>query len=143
MKAYLKLAEVIAAASALAEIQAVPLPAKAAYRIARLIERLSREQRTWEQTQQRLLIEAGAERKGPRLHLPAPEKLQDESEADFKVRAEEFGERMRALQAQLEEVLAESVEIDLDPLPLDVLGEAKVKPADMLKLLPFVAEPPP
>lgn len=116
------------------------VPAKAAYRIGRLVAKLTAESTVAEEAQRKVFRDAGAELVDGQLVLALAPQAEGESDADFEARAAAHRERVRAVNEQIEGLMSDTVKIDYDPIPIDLFGEAALMPADCALADKFLKE---
>ena len=135
-----KLSAVLAANTALKKVGSVKLPAKAAWRVGRLIDKLGALERKWQEMQMRLLREHGGTEEGAGVSMRPPVREKDETEETFSARQADFAKQIKALQEAANEALDELEKIDYDPVPLSLFRDAEVEPNDMAALGAFVVD---
>lgn len=135
-----KLSEALAAHAALKKIGSVKLPAKTAWRVGRLIDKLGALERKWQEMQMRLLREHGGTEEGAGVSMRPPVREKDETEEAFSARQADFAKQIKALQEAANEALDEVEKIDYDPVPLSLFRDAEVEPNDMAALGTFVVD---
>lgn len=109
--------EVVGFAPALSRVMEIKLPAKAAYRLARIAAKLQPELKLFNDARIALFKELGD-----------PVEGQGDT---YQVTGEE---RQKQLANRLVELGAEPVVVDLEPLTVDMLGDTQVTPADLYVL---------
>lgn len=114
------LKDVVNAVAALERIGQEKLPAKAAWRVSRLLAKMQSEQRAYMKVREGKFKELGVTSDGQTYTVPP--------------------ENMKQLNDQLEAVLSEPVKIDYKPIPLGLFGEATLAPADLALVTPFITE---
>jgi len=120
--------------AALNNVGNLDLPVKISYWFARTAKELQREAEPFEE--QRLAL------------LKKYAKLNEEGNLAFvenkatKQREAEFAspENREAFEEKFEELVQEEVEIKMDPLSIETLGDIDIKPAVMVGLLPLLKE---
>jgi hypothetical protein len=118
----LKVSEAYLFLPSLQKVMRERLPAKAAYRLSRIAAKIDPELRLFEERRGKLAQEMG-------------EEVKDRPGA-FEVRGEE---NLKNFRAQLEELGSEEIKIDLEPLTVDMLGEAQLEAADLMALEKVIA----
>lgn len=117
----LTLREIAPMVNSLNAVMSLPLPARDSYRLgvaAKLIqERIS----IYEQARQNLVAKYG-------------EKL--EKEGIIRVKTENIDD----FNKEIESLLQESVEVNMNPIPISLLGDSKVNAIDMANLSPFFSD---
>lgn len=133
--------QIRAAYQALTRIgQSTLLPAKAAWRVARLLNKLRPVVATFEETQLNLFLSAGGVQTDRAVEIAAPVRG-DETDEAWAVRGKAHRDRVNKLNADLMELNKAEEDIDYDPLPLDVFGEdVHVSAIDFAELGPFLKE---
>lgn len=116
-----KLQDIINAAPALERIGESKLPAKAAWRVSRLLSKLLTEHRAYMKIRLDKFKEHGETKDAGQTYTVPVEK-------------------MPTLNAELEALLAEKVKVDYDPIPLALFGDAPLAPADLVAVEKFVCE---
>lgn len=116
------------------------IPAKASHRVSRLIVKLRSELRAFEEAQRKAFLAAGAVNEGGTLMMKAPERKDDESQADFDARVEAHKQAVNKLNEEINELLEQEVEIDYQPIPLSLFEDSKLKPNDLANAGPFISE---
>lgn len=118
-----KLKNVIAAEAPLSRVLSEKLPAKIAYRMSRLLSKVTSEVREFNATRERMVKQMGeADAANPTMFtIKDSEKLK------------EFAEGMN-------KILEEDVEIDRDPLDINEFGNAQLAASDLAALQDFITE---
>ena len=139
--------EVVEAFSALSSIGAEKLPAKAAYRVSKLISKLKSEVKDFEETKRKLFLDAGGVSENGGITLKEPVRRDDEPQADFDEREKAHKETINKLSADLDELLKEPTEIDYDAIPLSLFENekdpeksAQLRPVDLANAGSFIKE---
>lgn len=115
------LREVVEAYPVLEKVGQEKLPPKAAWRVARLLAKLRSEHRDYSKVRLEAFKKYGESEDGGQTYTVPLEKH-------------------AALNEELEQVLAENVKIDYEPIPLELFGESHLAPADLVVLERFVKE---
>ena len=128
-------------------IGSVVLPAKAAWRVSRLISKLKPVVRDFEETQRKLIIDAGGRESGGMIELKNDPKGKTESDADFKAREAAFLQQINDHTKAVEELTKEEVEVDYESIPLSLFENERepdkspaLKPMDLANAGPFIQE---
>lgn len=117
------------------------LVAKSAWRVSRMLGKLKPVVKDFEHTQLKLYRDAGGVQSGNGIVIEPPARDDDESETDYRARLDAHNQKMNSLIDQMQELGAEKVSIDYDPLPFSLLGdESKLSPNDLSALGPFITE---
>lgn len=111
-------AEVMNAMMAAQAIAQKPMPAKAAYWVARLIAKLEGEFKTI-QTQRNALIQKHAGEGRQMIDADDPERVQ-------------------AFIAEFQPILESEIEVNAEPLKIDVFGDCNLTASDIIQLGKFV-----
>lgn len=115
MSIRMKVGEMTNAYRALERIQGVPLPAKGAYWVGRLLNKLRDEFQTAEKVRSDLVVKYGAQMTDAQSYMVPPEKF-----AEFS--------------AEYEPIAQAEIDVDAQPLRLAVLGESLIPAMDMAAL---------
>lgn len=103
----------------------LPLPARDAYRLGIAAKQIQERVVVYEQTRQNLIKKYGET-------IETPQK-----ETVMRVKAEHID----AFTKELEPLLEETLEVNMEPISLDTVGDSKLNAIDMLNLAPFFCEP--
>lgn len=117
-----KLSEMLNASEALKKVAAISLPAKTSYRLMRLAKKFDSEIKTFDAKRFELLKKYGeetAEKKGYYQIKP---------------------ENVEVFSKEMEGVVSEEVELDYEPITLDMFGEAKLSAIELLNLDAFITQ---
>lgn len=127
----------------------VRLPARAAYRVSRLLAKMTSQLRSYDESQVKLIVDAGGARTPMGAALNPPEKIDGESVSEFQKRLQEDARRRVELTEQLRALGLEVVKIDYDPIPLSFFDDDPNSPPekrrvyssnDFADLGPFISE---
>ncbi len=128
-------------------IGTVSLPPKAAWRVARLITKLKPIVRDFEETQRKMLLDAGGVNEGGAIVLKLSPRKDDEKQEDFDKREAVHVALVTRLNEGMDELTKEEVEIAYDPIPLSLFENEKdpakspdLKPVDLANAGPFLTE---
>lgn len=132
--------EAALAYKALRNIGEQKLKGKAAWRVARLQGKMKDAIVAYEETQKKLFLDHGGKESDKGVTLSMDPRKEEESDADFSAREKEFAEKMTALNHELVALSKQTVEIDYDPIPLEILEEADLSPNDLADMGPFMKE---
>ena len=102
----------------------LPLPARDAYRLGIAAKQIQERVVVYEQTRQNLIKKYGET-------VETPQK-----ETFMSVKAE----NVESFTKELEPLLEETLEINMDPIPVDTVADSKLNAIDMLNLSPFFCE---
>lgn len=116
-----KLLDIVNAAEAVGRIGQAKLPAKAAWRISRLISKMLAEHRDYMKVRTEHFKRHGTTTDNGNTYSVAPEKMVE-------------------LDAELDAVLSETVKLDYDPIPLSLFGNVELAPADMAAAEKFLVD---
>ena len=110
-----KLGEMFANIEAIRRVLATKMPSKAAYRLSKIGTIIERELRDYENIRQKRIKELGVENEnGESCVITDPEKV-------------------KMFLTEQQELLDEIIKIELDPVPLSLLGESvEIAPADLM-----------
>ncbi len=126
---------------ALRRIAESQLPQKAAWRIARLINKVRVVIIDYEEAQLALYKKAGGVRGANAVEIPELTRYDYETDGEWAARVEVRRAKLEILHEELAALRKESVEIDYDPIPLSLFGdEAKFSANDFADAAPFLAE---
>lgn len=117
----LTLREVAPMVSSLNSVMNLPLPARESYRLGVAAKMIQEKITVYEQARQNLVNKYG-------------EKV--ESEGVIRVKPENLDN----FNKQIQDLLAEEVEVNMKPIPLELLGDSKMSAIDMANLAPFFCE---
>ena len=101
----------------------VRLPQKAAWRIARLLNKLKPEVLAFEEAQLKIYTDAGGQQGGGGIEIVAPEREEGEAAETWAARQQAHRDKLNALSAELRALNRNEVEIDYDPLPISLFDE--------------------
>jgi len=140
--------EVIAGYSALRRLNQQPLPEKAAWRMARLLNKMKVVVLDFEETQIKLFIDAGGVRDMEGIGFPALVRADLDSDAVWNRRISHRQDTIADLQEKLSSLKKEEVEIDYNPVPTSLFAlpgktpddEARFSANDFADAAPFLAE---
>ena len=110
--------------SSLSAILNLPLPIKDAYRLGIAAKQIQEKVVIYERTRQNLIKKYGETFETP------------QKETVMRVKAE----NVESFTKELEPLLEETFEINMDPIPIDTVGDSKLNAIDMLNLSPFFCE---
>jgi len=108
----------------------VRLPQKAAWRVARLLNKLKPEVKNFEEAQLKLFMDAGGVQSGGGVQLEALEREDDESSAEWAKRQKEHRDTLNKLSDEMRGLSKNEVEIDYDPIPLVLFEDDEKTPAE-------------
>lgn len=111
--------------SSLNSILNLPLPARDAYRLGVAAKQIQERVTIYEQTRQNLIKKYGETTETP------------QKEIVIKVKAENID----AFTKELEPLLEETLELSMEPISIDMVGDNKLNAIDMLNLAPLFCEP--
>jgi hypothetical protein len=102
----------------------VRLPQKAAWRVARLMGKLKPVVTSFEETQLKLMKDAGGKANDTGFAITAEPRKDGETEAEYRTRMEEHRIVVDTLFEELKALGKEEVEIDYDPIPLSFFADS-------------------
>lgn len=102
----------------------LPLPARDAYRLGIAAKQIQERVVVYEQTRQNLIKKYGET-------IETPQK-----ETVMRVKAEHID----AFTKELEPLLEETLEVNMEPIPIDTVADSKLNAIDLLNLAPFFCE---
>lgn len=118
----------------------VRLPAKAAWRVARLLNKLRTEVVAFEQTQLKLFRDVGGVEHNGGVTLREPERADKETDVALAQRMTEHHATVSRLSDAIRNLNNETVEIDYDPIPLEFFEDRPVSANDFADAAPFIRE---
>lgn len=124
----LTLKQIVDNVETLKELAVKPLPARAAFKIGRILKTITNEYNTFQDARQKLLNKYG-ERDGEG-------KLKTSTENQVIISAEYIGEFYK----ELNELLESQVEVNIDYIRLVEIGSEQFTPAQMAVLEPFIEQ---
>lgn len=110
------------------ELSTKSLPVKTAFKVARLIRELDKENITFDESR-RQIIEKYAERDENGIIKQTPE-------GNIQLQPDKIEE----CNSELVELLNTTIEINVDKISIDALGDIKITPAQMINLEAFIEE---
>lgn len=119
----LTLREIAPMIKSLNNVMSLPLPAKESYRLGVAAKVISERLEIYEKARQNLIIKFG-------------EKAMDNGKEVIRV----TDANMNAYAQEIEGLVSETVEINMKPIPLSLLGDSKVNAIDMINLSPFFVD---
>lgn len=117
----------------------VRLPAKAAWRVGRLLTKVKAVVADFEQTQLKLFLQHGGVQSGNGVTISEPLR-NGESDEDWTSIMAKHMAKIAEVNAQLKVLNGEPVEIDHEPISIALFEDAKVSANDLADAGPFVAE---
>lgn len=117
----LTLREIAPMVNSLNAVMNLPLPARDSYRLGVAAKMIQERISVYEQARQNLVSKYGQ-----KLEKEGIIRVKDEN-------IEEFNK-------EIESLLQESVEVNMNPIPISLLGDSKVNPNDMANLSPFFSD---
>ncbi len=121
----LTLKQIVPMIESLNSVSSLPLPAKEAYRFALATKSIQEKIQAYEQTRQSLITRYG-------------EKTKDDKGEDV-IRVK--NENMNDFVKEIDSLLSETIEINMPPISIDLLGDAKLTTVQMNLLSPFFYDP--
>lgn len=119
----IKLSVLLNITPALNELLEIKLPIKAAYRVQRLATKIGAEQTTANTMRNKLIEEFGGPAQGDKPPSIAPD-------------SDNWGVFVEKLEA----LMAEEIDIDVEPIPLELLGDVQVSAATLMRMDVFLKE---
>jgi hypothetical protein len=110
------------------ELSTKSLPVKTAFKVARLIRELDKENTTFDESR-RQIIEKYAERDENGI-------IKQTAEGNIQLQQDKIEE----CNNELVELLNTTIEINVDKISIDALGDIKITPAQMINLEAFIEE---
>ena len=117
----LTLKDIVPMVNSLNIVMSLPLPAKDSYRLGIAAKMIQEKLIVYEKARYNLVTKYG-------------EKVESENVIRVKV------ENIDSFNKEIEELLAESIEINMNPIPIDKLEDNKIYAIDMANLSPFFCE---
>ncbi len=117
----LTLKDIVPMVNSLNIVMSLPLPAKDSYRLGIAAKMIQEKLIVYEKARYNLVTKYG-------------EKVESENVIRVKV------ENIDSFNKEIEELLAESIEINMNPIPIDKLEDNKINAIDMANLSPFFCE---
>jgi hypothetical protein len=116
------------------------LPAKTAWRVSRLLSKLTSALKAYDAAQVKLILDHGGVRTaiGAQLNQFSPDPADSEVMVARK-RSEDADNRAK-LQAELWKLGEEMINIEYDPLPLEFFGDLPMSANDLADLGPYISE---
>lgn len=131
--------QALTAFPALQRLSAVPLGAKAAWRLSRLLGKVKSVIIDFETTQKQIFLDAGGVVVGNQLSILEPMRNgQDDAAWELFMNAHKA--KIVALTEQMNELMSESIEIAYEPIDIGLFGDAKVSANDLEEAGPFLKE---
>lgn len=118
----------------------VKLPAKAAWRVARLLSKLKSIVADFEEAQLKMFLQAGGVQVGNGVQIEALTRGEEESQPDWEKRQAERKAALDKLSEEIRTLTKAEESIDYDAIPLSLFGEAAMLANDLADVGPFVTD---
>jgi hypothetical protein len=106
----------------------MPLNIKAAYNIARIIREIEKENKTFEDTRQKLLFKYGEKDSSGQLIINQNNQITI------------IPEQINNYNKEIQELLNEKIKLNVEPISLNDLGEIQITPAEIYQINMFIKE---
>ena len=106
----------------------MPLNIKAAYNIARIIREIEKENKTFEDTRQKLLFKYGEKDSMGQLIINQNNQITI------------IPEQINNYNKEIQELLDEKIKLNVEPISLNDLGEIQITPAEIYQINMFIKE---
>jgi len=106
----------------------MPLNIKAAYNIARIIREIEKENKTFEDTRQKLLFKYGEKDSSGQLIINQNNQITI------------IPEQINNYNKEIQELLDEKIKLNVEPISLNDLGEIQITPAEIYQINMFIKE---
>lgn len=106
----------------------MPLNIKAAYNIARTIREIEKENKTFEDTRQKLLFKYGEKDSSGQLIINQNNQITI------------IPEQINNYNKEIQELLDEKIKLNVEPINLNDLGEIQITPAEIYQINMFIKE---
>jgi len=106
----------------------MPLNIKAAYNIARIIREIEKENKTFEDTRQKLLFKYGEKDSSGQLIINQNNQITI------------IPEQINNYNKEIQELLDEKIKLNVEPISLNDLGEMQITPAEIYQINMFIKE---
>lgn len=106
----------------------MPLNIKAAYNIARIIREIEKENKTFEDTRQKLLFKYGEKDSSGQLIINQNNQITI------------IPKQINNYNKEIQELLDEKIKLNVEPINLNDLGEIQITPAEIYQINMFIKE---
>lgn len=106
----------------------MPLNIKVAYNIARIIREIEKENKTFEDTRQKLLFKYGEKDSSGQLIINQNNQITI------------IPEQINNYNKEIQELLDEKIKLNVEPISLNDLGEIQITPAEIYQINMFIKE---
>lgn len=106
----------------------MPLNIKVAYNIARIIREIEKENKTFEETRQKLLFKYGEKDSAGQLIINQNNQITI------------IPEQINNYNKEIQELLEEKIKLNVEPISLNDLGEIQITPAEIYQINMFIKE---
>lgn len=106
----------------------MPLNIKVAYNIARIIREIEKENRTFEETRQKLLFKYGEKDSSGQLIINQNNQITI------------IPDQIKNYNKEIQELLDEKIKLNVEPINLNDLGEIQITPAEIYQINMFIKE---
>lgn len=106
----------------------MPLNIKVAYNIARIIREIEKENKTFEDTRQKLLFKYGEKDPSGQLIINQNNQITI------------IPEQINNYNKEIQELLDEKIKLNVEPIKLNDLGEIQITPAEIYQINMFIKE---
>lgn len=119
----LTLREIAPMIKSLSNVMSLPLPARESYRLGVAAKLIQERLEIYEKARQNLIVKYG-------------EKVTEDGKEFIRVKDSNMPQYVE----EIEGLVSETIEINMKPIPLSLLGESKVNTIDMINLSPFFVD---
>ena len=120
--------EIIGGKEVFKKLAEMPLNIKAAYNIARIIREIEKENKTFEDTRQKLLFKYGEKDSSGQLIINQNNQITI------------IPEQINNYNKEIQELLDEKIKLNVEPINLNDLGEIQITPAEIYQINMFIKE---
>lgn len=106
----------------------MPLNIKVAYNIARIIREIEKENKTFEETRQKLLFKYGEKDSSGQLIINQNNQITI------------IPDQIKNYNKEIQELLDEKIKLNVEPINLNDLGEIQITPAEIYQINMFIKE---
>lgn len=106
----------------------MPLNIKVAYNIARIIREIEKENKTFEETRQKLLFKYGEKDSAGQLIINQNNQITI------------IPDQIKNYNKEIQELLDEKIKLNVEPINLNDLGEIQITPAEIYQINMFIKE---
>ena len=120
--------EIIGGKEVFKKLAEMPLNIKVAYNIARIIREIEKENKTFEDTRQKLLFKYGEKDSSGQLIINQNNQITI------------IPEQINNYNKEIQELLDEKIKLNVEPINLNDLGEIQITPAEIYQINMFIKE---